>query len=644
MSHTRSEKGKQGVNGRKNSRSSGKVISNDDLLSALMQNTMIPLFIKDNENRFIRVNKAFETLFGIKSEEISGTTYGVDCGDEAAGTRIRENDRAALLSGETTSVEETLNIPGGRKIFSCTRFPMRDDKGNITGLVGICQDITETKKTEEAFQKSEKEYRELINYAPTGIYEIDFATKRFTSVNESMALLSGYSRVELLSMNVLDILEEESRNLFLSRIAQMSRGEKMPENVTYKIIRKDGSIIHVLLNIKFKLNDKGIPVGAMVVGHDITDRVMIELEREKLLSELKDTESKLTLALDVANIGIWQWDIKSNVLNFDERSERMFGLEPGTFNKTFGGLQELIEEEDFERIRNFVRENIEKNMLFDTVFRTRPVTGDSKYISTKGLLQRSTTGEIESMIGVLLDFTGVKKSTESVVTKLNEELLRSNRELQNFAYIASHDLQEPLRMVTSFTQLLAMQYRDKLDDRAMEYIDFAVGGAKRMYNLLNDLLQYSRMQAKKPELRKVDMNQVLNNVLRNLSLLVDETKGNISSQNLPEVVADPAQMTVLIQNLVSNSLKFCTKAPKIRISGKGFEDHCHFVVEDEGIGIEKQYFEKIFQIFQRLNPGQFEGTGIGLALCKRIVESHNGKIWVESEPGKGSRFHFTIPI
>jgi light-regulated signal transduction histidine kinase (bacteriophytochrome) len=197
-------------------------------------------------------------------------------------------------------------------------------------------------------------------------------------------------------------------------------------------------------------------------------------------------------------------------------------------------------------------------------------------------------------------------------------------------------------MVSSFMQLLSIKYKDKLDKTADDYIHFAVEGAKRMYDLLNGLLAYSRVQTKGTAFVQVDTNLVLNNILKNFAFKIKERNAIIEFDELPVLYADATQMTQLFQNLIENSLKFTTGTPRIYISSKSYKDHYAFSVKDEGIGIESQYFEKIFKIFQRLMPNDYEGTGTGLAICKRIVERHGGKIWVESEIGKGSTFFFTI--
>lgn len=229
--------------------------------------------------------------------------------------------------------------------------------------------------------------------------------------------------------------------------------------------------------------------------------------------------------------------------------------------------------------------------------------------------------------------------------KTIKELEVSNRELEQFAYIASHDLQEPLRMVASFTQLLERKYKNELDDEARDYIYFAVDGAKRMQDLINDLLAFSRITSKTGEFKEVSLDKVVDEVLFNLEIAIEDCRAVIHRRHLPVIYGDYGQMVQVFQNLIGNSLKYRgEETPDIQISVQNEPKEWIISVKDNGIGINQQYFNKIFQIFRRLHTKEeFDGTGIGLAITKRIIENHGGKIWVESEPGKGSIFYFTIP-
>ncbi len=229
--------------------------------------------------------------------------------------------------------------------------------------------------------------------------------------------------------------------------------------------------------------------------------------------------------------------------------------------------------------------------------------------------------------------------------RMTEDLIRSNKELEQFAYVASHDLQEPLRMVTSYVQLLSKRYRDKLDEDANEFIDFAADGATHMYQLINDLLAYSRVGTRGNSFELVDCEEVFHKTVNNLKVAVEESRAEVTHDPLPKTVADFAQLEQLFQNLIGNGIKFHGKeSPRVHISARPNGDHWDFSVRDNGIGIAPEYKERVFVIFQRLHAkDKYPGTGIGLAICKKIVERHGGRIWVESDPGKGATFYFTLP-
>ncbi|MDP6357076.1 MAG: ATP-binding protein [Planctomycetota bacterium] len=238
-----------------------------------------------------------------------------------------------------------------------------------------------------------------------------------------------------------------------------------------------------------------------------------------------------------------------------------------------------------------------------------------------------------------------REHLEEMVAERTQELARSNTELEQFAYVASHDLQEPLRMVASYTQLLADSYQDQLDEDANEFIGYAVDGARRMQDLISDLLAYSRVTRGETELKEVSCDAALDNALTNLEGAVLESRALIIRQELPPVKGDTTQLTQLFQNLIGNAVKYRGEVdPVIEIGVEENGSQWQFSVKDNGIGIDKKFSEKVFEIFQRLHGRtEYAGTGIGLSLCKRIVEKHGGNIWFESEPGKGSNFIFTMP-
>jgi PAS domain S-box-containing protein len=292
------------------------------------------------------------------------------------------------------------------------------------------------------------------------------------------------------------------------------------------------------------------------------------------------------------------------------------------------------------------------------VARTSPIVTPDNAYRTVSMLVRDITE---------------RKRAEEQLKEAMADLERSNAELQQFAYVASHDLQEPLRMVSSYLQLIAQRYRGRLDEDADEFIAFAVDGANRMRRLIDDLLAYSRVGTQGRPLAPTDSQAALNQALANLEIAIEEAGATVTSDPLPTVLADPGQLVQVFQNLIGNAVKFHGQAPShIHISAQHLEDTASpgeraiptpasdirhpttdlrppaswvFSVRDNGIGIDPQQFERIFRVFQRLHTrAEYPGTGIGLAICKKIVERHGGRIWVESAPGQGATFYFTIPM
>jgi hypothetical protein len=258
---------------------------------------------------------------------------------------------------------------------------------------------------------------------------------------------------------------------------------------------------------------------------------------------------------------------------------------------------------------------------------------------------RQRTQELEAAFEKLKGSEEDLRKANQALQRHAEELVRTNIELERFMYISSHDLKEPLRMITSYLKLLARRYQNKLDSDADEFIGYALEGAERMDQLVRDVLDYARLGERSKKLAKVDCNEVLDYCLSSLQISIEESAAVVTKDTLPTLIADRTQLGQLFQNLIANGIKFRTKEPpRVHVSAVRKAEGIVFSVRDNGIGIESQYLDRIFLIFQRLHSrGEYPGTGIGLAICKKIVEGHGGRIWADSQPGKGSTFYFTLP-
>ena len=486
---------------------------------------------------------------------------------------------------------------------------------------------------EQAESISEK-YAELY-YAPMGYFTLT-DDGEIVDVNPRGSQMLNAEGKAPIGRRFIDFVANESRSTFEMFINNIFNTNTVQSCELTLSVRGKNPVFYA--NGLVKGND----TLCQIIAIDITDRKAAEKERERLLTELSAAQVKLGIALESGNIGIWEWDLYTGEVTWDKRTEKMLGRKSGPFGKTIKAFEDLIHEEDLSYLTDAFNKAIQKNLPLETVIRTKNSSEGLKHISIKAIVKKDRYGKPSRFTGVCVDVTGLLKGTEQTILMLNQELLRSNKELENFAYVASHDLQEPLRMVTSFMQLLERKYEPLFDEVAKEYINYAIEGATRMHSLLLGLLTYSRAGTKGGKFSLVDMNNVLEIVKRNLGLIIKEKDSIIKSETLPVIFADENQMIQLLQNLITNSIKFSKNTPKIFIKSRVDDQYIVFSVRDEGIGIDPKYFEKIFQLFQRVTPRN-EGTGIGLPICKRIIERHNGKIWVESELGKGSVFSFSIP-
>ena len=364
---------------------------------------------------------------------------------------------------------------------------------------------------------------------------------------------------------------------------------------------------------------------------------------QKSHQKLKQINQRFDIAVKSANTGVWEFDLLNNRNVWDDTMFSLYGIDKQKFNNAFDSWKDMLDPSDKERANQVFTDALKGAGDYQDVFSIIRGDGEKRYIRAYSKIERDQEGKALKAIGINIDITDQKIAGENL-QKLNDELLRSNKELENFAYIASHDLQEPLRMITSFSQLLEKRYSDKLDQEAHEFIKFVVDGATHMQHLINDLLDYSRITTQAGILKEVDMNTPVKRAIDNLQMKIEDCHAKITVGDLPVVIGDELHLVRLLQNLVENALKFSKPGnPFVEIACKSDFNAWLFSVKDNGIGMDKKNQDKIFDIFQRLNSREkYPGTGMGLAICKKIVEQHGGKIWVDSEPDNGTTFFFTI--
>jgi PAS domain S-box-containing protein len=373
----------------------------------------------------------------------------------------------------------------------------------------------------------------------------------------------------------------------------------------------------------------------------VADQVATAMERVQYQYSLRESRHDLNRAQAVAHTGSWRLDVRRDVLEWSDENHRIFGIPKGT-PLTYEVFLASIHPEDRDQVDTRWKAAL-NGEPYDVEHRI--VVGDTvKWVREVAELEVDDHGNLLGGFGTTQDITERKQSEERL-QHAAEELTRSNKDLEQFAYVASHDLQEPLRMVSSFVQLLSDRYRGRLDSNADEYIGFAVEGATRMQQLIQDLLAYSRVGTQGRTLTPTSIQNPLDRAFALLKGTIDASGVRITSDPMPTMRVDGTQLTQLFQNLIGNAIKFRSDTPlEIHVGARREADEWVFSVRDNGIGLDPQHAERIFVIFQRLHARErYPGTGIGLAICKKIVERHGGRIWVESEVGKGATFCFTLP-
>jgi PAS domain S-box-containing protein len=416
-----------------------------------------------------------------------------------------------------------------------------------------------------------------------------------------------------------------------------------------------------------------------LLNHQLRQEI---LERREVEAALRHSEQRYRSLVEAASQVVWLADSTGQSTGVIWGWQEITGQTPEEM-KGWGWL-DVIHPDDREHSRRFWAEAVASKSCFESEYRLRTQTGSYRSFLSRGVPVLDQADRVLEWVGTCIDITERKQAQAALLDSRNQletevhqrtqeltianaalqaeiaerleaerqlsdlttDLQRSNQELEQFAYVASHDLQEPLRAITSYTQMLAKRYQGNLDEKADKYIYYIVDGATRMQQLIQDLLSYSRVGRSEMKLHPVDCEALIKRVLKDLQVSIAENCATICIETLPSVVADASQLAQVFQNIIGNAIKYrSNEPPKIHVSATQQGDEWVFSIQDNGIGIEPQYADRIFGIFQRLHTRrEYAGTGLGLAICKKIIERHNGTIWLSSEAGAGATFYFSLPV
>ncbi len=639
-------------------------------------------------DEIIDINKSFLQFLNATSNEIAGrdlADLSVWRGDLSA--TIRQMLKKAKEQG--SSREEAL-VTGhdGDEVYldlSCTLIP--GDREDL--IIFEARDLTELHWAQE-----ENEFLAHLNVSITHAEDFNHAAKLvFSKIGKRYELDStevwvplGDTQMRLLSQYLFDPGRDNGREqepfVIPRDVGVINEVMKNKQMVYIPSLHEVGSAEVFRRQLLIERGYKSlfaVPIvfegEVLLVAMFLADEEIAEIEelkktlqimssslgalliKKRVQDEVQRTNLVLNEAEKLSRLGSWEWYLSDGRLRWSEGMYRIMNLSKD-YEPDFEEYFDFVHEEDREMVRRTIKENVSSRLSYEMEFRLILRDGEFKYVKSTGHPVYNEFGEVYAHTGTLQDITAQKKHEMELEDK-NRELEDSNKNLEQFAYIASHDLQEPLRKIRAFGGRLADKYESQLDGKGTDYLNRMQNAAERMQTLINDLLKYSRVARNQAPLQETELNDVIRGVIDDLETTIRESDASVFVDELPVVSGDPLQLRQLFQNLLTNALKFVPseRTPEIKIwaeypdqNGTDKQEN-EFVrqvsvkIRDNGIGVDERYKERIFGLFERLHGrSEYSGTGIGLAICKRVVQNHNGEIRVESEKGKGTTFEIIFPI
>lgn len=567
-------------------------------------------------------------LYGVEAETSTDTSFGLwstRCHpDDLAGVQAALN--ASVKSGSRFHTQFRIVLPAGEiRHIQATAVLETDESGKPRRLVGINRDITEARRREAEILSLKERYEHLFAHSPDA-YFLMTAEGTILDCNLPAETMLHGPRERIIGLTALDLAPrlqpdgQPSGELIAESLTTLRRSGRHRFDLVVR--RFDGTDLWVEISVEIS-QISGEPV-ALMAWRDITERRRAQVALMHLAA-IVESSSDAILSKTLNGV----------ITTWNGGAERLFGYlaHESVGQSIMMLIPDHLEDEEariLERIRH--GERVEP---FETIRLRKDKS--AVHVSVTVSPTHDSDGRVVGASTIVRDITEAKARAE--------ELRRSNAELEQFAYVASHDLQEPLRMVANYTELLRRRYEGRLDEKADKYIHYASDGARRMQTLVSDLLAYSRVGSQGKPLIEVESGEVFDRVLVSLKQAIAESSATIKRGELPRVLADQTQLHQLLQNLIGNAIKFRADAPpKIVLEAVAEGAFWRFSVKDNGVGFDMRYADRIFLMFQRLNDREkYTGSGIGLAIAKRVVERHGGKIWVDSAPNQGTTFFFTMP-
>jgi PAS domain S-box-containing protein len=613
----------------------------------LIDSLRVGITLHDTETKVIEYNPCGLELLGLSSEELLGRTSFDPAWD------ILHED-GSVFPADTLPVPQAIatrrlvqnvviNIArpakNDRVWLLVTATPQLNEEGSVLQVICSFIDITRRKEAVQRLKQSEIHFRNTFEHAPIGVATFSL-NGRFIAANHTVCAMLGYGRDELLAMSFMQLIQQEDQSFHLRYIEQLLLGSILNFSVVKQYIRKDGSRMWGSLSVRLIHGNQYSIDYIVATLEDIDARKQIENAIIVTRNQLQENEARLAISQEYGGIGSWEHDLINHRQIWSSTAYRLIGF-PVMSNLTWDDFLARVHPDDRQAMLDAHQAHIRLGTKYDVEYRISLMDGQTRWLRSVGRAEFSRDGTPVRFIGIVQDITERKL--------MEAELKRSNADLEQFAYAVSHDMRQPLRMVTSYLALIEKALDEKLDEEQQQFLNFAIDGAKRMDAMILSLLDYSRVGHKTLAIQQINSREALDEAMAFLKPELQASGGRVDTFGVwPEITASRDELTRLLQNLIGNALKYheINQPPRVEITTRLSANTFRVAVRDFGIGIDEQHIERLFKVFSRLNARtRFEGTGVGLALCRKIVEHHGGKIGVESAgEGQGSVFWFELPL
>ncbi|WP_375447450.1 ATP-binding protein [uncultured Fibrella sp.] len=549
--------------------------------------------------------------------------------------------------------------------------PIRNEQRQVEGILAFAYEVTEQILARDAIAESEAKFRALIEEAPIATCLLVGAEMVIEIANDTIMNYWGKGP-SVIGKPLLEAVPELKGQATMQRLAKgYETGQAYSVRSVSGQLEKEGMLKTYFFDTHYKpiRNTNGDVYALVVMGIDVTEQVVTQQKLEASQTDLIQTNQRLNLALDAGRLGTYELDLATGLMTCSDQCKRNYG-QPTEDPFNFPDLLRIIIDADRARVEQTIHNALTTQTTYYAEYRITWPDNSLHWVKASGLGVYAADGQAVKITGVTQDITARRMAQEELeqqvqqrtqqIQESNQDLLRSNENLQQFAYVASHDLQEPLRKIQAFGDLLQTQYGDQIGE-GVAHLERMQSAANRMSTLIRDLLAFSRISTRQEATSGVSLNQVIHQVLTDLDFQIRGAEADIEVTQLPDVLGDKSQLSQLFQNLLSNALKFhkVGERPQIRVSAqlvrldalptsvkptRKVATYQHITVTDNGIGFDEKYLSRIFQVFQRLHSkSEYAGTGVGLAICEKVAANHGGAITASSEPGRGATFHVYFP-